>query len=229
MKQNEQSEAGHKRFLFVKKRLKRAAALAGILIISLSLSGCKNFVETDVGAETKITEKVKDTETTSLINPEFHYITDWSIDELVKNIEMNGISYSMPLTVEDLGEKYSIEEYEDYDNCFFLNYCDDEYALIDIYNDNESDIKKNRIRTINVSYDVDFKIGGISFGDEKDDILKKYGEPSLSSPQERVLTYVFEGETEEQNNVLVLTFSKNEKLDGISVGYNKYRGDNQNE
>lgn len=57
MKQNEQSEAGHKHLWLAKKRLKRAAALAGILIIALSLSGCEKFVETDVGAETKITNQ----------------------------------------------------------------------------------------------------------------------------------------------------------------------------
>ncbi len=49
MKQNEQSETDHKRFLFVKKQL---LPIVGILIISLSLSGCEKLVETDVGAET---------------------------------------------------------------------------------------------------------------------------------------------------------------------------------
>lgn len=157
----------------------------------------------------------------------FHYITDWSIDDIVQNIEMNGTSYSMPFTVGDLGENYSLEEIDRTPGGYFLNYCGDEdYALIDVYND-DTDIKKCRIRSITVNDNVDFKIDNLSFGVKKEKILEKYGEPSLAT-NKTVWTYVFEGETIDQNSALLFTFNKKGKLDGISIGYNKYRGDNEN-
>ena len=54
MKKNEKNKAIPKHLQLMKKRLKQSLALVGILIITLSLSGCEKFVETDVSAETKL-------------------------------------------------------------------------------------------------------------------------------------------------------------------------------
>ncbi|MDE5992660.1 MAG: hypothetical protein K2G87_06380 [Oscillospiraceae bacterium] len=214
----------------MKKRIKQSLALVGILIMSLSLSGCEKLVETDVSAETRSQTSYNGTQnaTDTANQSEFHYITDWSIDEVVQNIEMNGTSYSMPFTVGDLGENYSLEAIDRTPGGYFLNYCGDEhYALIDVYND-DTDIKKCRIRSITVNDNVDFKIDNLSFGVKREKILEKYGEPSLAT-NETVWTYVFEGETEDQNSVLLFTFNKKGKLDGISIGYNKYKEKIENE
>lgn len=248
MKKNEKNKAIPKRLRVMKKRLKQSLALVGILIVSLSLSGCEKFVENDVSAETRLqtsgtqsqtsynksqnVETIVETkveESTVTSKSEFHYITDWSIDEVVQNIEMNGTSYSMPFTVGDLGENYSLEATNRTAGGYFLNYCGDEnyYALVGIYDD-DTDIKKCRIRLITVNDNVDFKIDNLSFGVKREKILEKYGEPSLAT-NETVWTYVFEGETIDQNSALLFTFNKKGKLDGISIGYNKYRGDSENE
>ena len=247
MGQHEKIEDIPKRLRVMKKRLKQSLALVGILIVSLSLSGCEKFVETDVSAETLLqtsetqsqtsynksqnVETIAETkaeESTVTSKYEFHYITDWSIDKIVQNIEMNGTSYSMPFTVGDLGENYSLEEIDRTPGGYFLNYCSYEhYALIDVYND-DTDIKKCRIRSITVNDNVDFKIDNLSFGVKREKILEKYGEPSLAT-NETVWTYVFEGETIDQNSALLFTFNKKGELDGISIGYNKYRGDSENE
>ena len=231
-----------KRKCFIeRKRLKQALMLVGILLITLALPGCEKLVETDVSAETKLqtsqnksqyvetVTEAKSEESTTQNKSEFHYITDWSIDELVQNIEMNGVSYSMPFTVEDLGENYTIEENTSSDKGYFLNYRGDEdYALINVYND-DTDIQKCRIRTITVNDNVDFKIDSWGFGVKREKILEKYGEPSLISSKQIVCTYVFQGETDDQNSVLLFTFNKKGELDGISIGYNKYIGGIENE
>ncbi|MDE5575808.1 MAG: hypothetical protein K2J11_00270, partial [Oscillospiraceae bacterium] len=95
-----------------------------------------------------------------------------------------------------------------------------------VYND-DTDIKKCRIRSITVNDNVDFKIDNLSFGVKREKILEKYGEPSLAT-NETVWTYVFEGETIDQNSALLFTFNKKGKLDGISIGYNKYKEKTEN-
>ncbi len=126
MKQNEQSEADHKRFLFVKKRLKRAAALAGILIIALSLSGCKNFVETDVGAETKNTKQTV-SETTVPINTKQTFFTanfetdGWTFEDFVSDVEINGIKLSLPCSYDELSKNFELQKSK-----FYSEYYDEE-------------------------------------------------------------------------------------------------------
>lgn len=155
------------------------------------------------------------------VKKEPYYITEWSIDDLVTSVEMNGVKYSMPFTFNDLGEGYTIEKIND---CLFLYYHGENYALIEV-KDN-SDINNSEIihLTTDCTYsDKDFKIGDTSLGDELDDILKKYGEPSLKVTAETIsgIYYVFEGKTEEQSSGVGFTFTDG-KLDGISVTYNKY-------
>lgn len=203
----------------------RFTALLAAAVTVCCLSGCQ---QNDVSTEQENGVQANVTKSLEINENNFRYITDWSIDNLVQNIEMNGISYSMPFTVEDLGENYTIEENTSSDKGYFLNYRGDEdYALIDIYND-DTDIKKCRIRTITVNDNVDFKIGNLGFGVKREKILEKYGEPSLISSKQIVCTYVFQGETDDKNSVLLFTFNQKGELDGISVGYNKYSEDNDN-
>ncbi len=182
MKQNEQSENGHKRFLFVKKRLKRAAALAGILIISLSLSGCKNFVETDVGAGTKITNQTvcetinseSITEIKTIEPPE-----DGLTFDDINIIEINGKQVSLPFKVEELGEDYSIDkEVWTGGSENILKYNNNYIACIDIDEDKE-------ITSIKITDDemkqYKVKICNLDCQNNFGEIIKKLGEPYDSS------------------------------------------------
>ncbi len=153
MKQNEQSEADHKRFLFVKKRLKRAAALAGILIIALSLSGCENFVETDVGAETKITNQTVSETTIANYNEKKNLQTinykseykefpkGWSSERVLNMVSVDGYQLSFPCTIDDildLSDDFQIKDemyHSETQKLAFLYYKDTEIATIGYYND----------------------------------------------------------------------------------------------
>lgn len=207
---------------------KRFWAILAAACMIFSMVGCKQngtFAKQIIEESEQITtvseQTSEESEKINRVKKEPYYITEWSIDDLVKSVEINGVIYSMPFTFNDLGEGYTIEKIND---CLFLYYHGEDYALIEV-KDN-SDINNSEIINLTTYYsylDKDFKIGDTSLGDELDDVLEKYGEPSLKVTAETVLGiyYVFEGETESQNNVLGFTFT-NGKLGGISVIYNKY-------
>ena len=190
----------------MKKRLLSLFVAAAVLF---SLSSCKpneavQEIHTSEAAETKTTE--------------IHYITDWSIDELVQNIELNGKSYSMPFTVEDLGEEYTIGEkvsLSEGNYGYNLYYNDTEFALITTDKSN-TDVKKDNIISITVTdiEDIDFNVGDIEFGDTLNDIYSRYGKPSVESKNKVACSYLFG-----KNNITL--FFDNEKLNGISILYEK--------
>ncbi len=181
MKQNEQSKAGHKRFLFVKKRLKRAAALAGILITALSLSGCKNFVETDVGAETKFTKQAV-SETTSLTNQEEtkfvteFEITDWSPSDFC-TITCHNATVSIPCKFSDIDDKFDKKIVKSNEqNISKLDYVelylDDEYVGSLYFAEYDYDIENDFLSFASLET---FDIKGLNEHSSKKDVQKKLG------------------------------------------------------
>ncbi len=97
-----------------KRMVKWLLPIVGILIISLSLSGCKNFVETDVGAETKITKQTvcetinseNITEIKTIEPPE----DGWTLDGINQVLYMNGQQVKLPILFSSLGDEYEIRD-----------------------------------------------------------------------------------------------------------------------
>ena len=176
-----------------------------------SMVGCK---QNSIPVE----QTSKENEQVKTVKKEPYYITEWSIDDLVKSVEMNGVTYSMPFTFNDLGEGYTIEKINDE---LFLYYHGENYALIKV-KDN-SDIKNSEIISITISSEENFKLGDISNEDRLEDVLKKYGEPSLISSvgSFSLISYVFEGKKDKSNSSIGFTFKDN-KLNSIGIIYNKY-------
>lgn len=205
---------------------KRLLSLLAAAAITLSLSACKpsetaQETQTSETGESAVVETVASADANST---EIHYITDWSIDELVQNIELNGKSYSMPFTVEDLGEGYSIGEKVNLsgDNYGYnLFYNDVSIALISTDKAN-TNVKKDYIISITVTFieDIDFKIGDIEFGDTLNDIYSRYGKPSIESENKVACSYLFKNNNKLKDNVLTLIFD-NDVLSGISIQYYK--------
>ncbi len=199
----------------LKKKLSALLAVADVL---LSFSGCRsNDTEQDMlineaivnTTVSKTDQSASETAVPAEINSkDIHFITDWSIDELVQNIEMNGKNYSMPFTVEDLGEGYTIGEKVSLSGDTYgynLYYNDIYYALIK-FNSN------NIITSIAFSDNVNFKIGEFYSGNSKEKIINSYGIPSVEA-RDIIATYLFSNE----NSISV--FYENNKLESISINY----------
>ena len=198
-------------------------ALLAAACMVFGMSGCR-YSAIPVNQKTSETTSVTANETY------FNYITDWSIDEIVKNVEMNGVTYSMPFTLNDLGDKYSLElASADFDESgkfdhyvYSLNYCDAVYAGIDVFDQFVSDMDNYKITSITLMSDTDFKFGGIGPESTKADILERFGEPSVASSDYNMFMYMFYEEDDELHNIVVVAFENdNETLKGITIRYNK--------
>ncbi len=180
----------------------------------LVLGGCG---EAHLNDDIQTTSELDKNQLTSPISKEtsndINYITDWSLDELVQNIELNGKSYSMPFTVEDLGEGYSLGEKND--NGYDLYYNGNYYALIRVAH-YYWEIEKCDIICITFFDDPDlsdttpqFKLGEFCMGSERDNIISLYGDPTeFSEGSDR---YIFSDGRE-----ISVTY-KDEKLAGLFI------------
>lgn len=165
-----------------KQMVKGLLPIVGILIISLSLSGCKNLVETNVGTETKgITQadgEAADNESVTEIKTIEPPEDGLSFDD-VNIIEINGQQVSLPFKVEDLGEEYSIEkEIWNGGSEDILKYNNNYVACVDIDNNNiitSISILSEEMELFNV------KICGLNCRNNFEEIIKDLGKPYKSS------------------------------------------------
>ncbi|MBQ3161168.1 MAG: hypothetical protein IJC04_03480 [Oscillospiraceae bacterium] len=182
--------------------MKRILAAMLAVVVVCGFGGCK--------ADEKQTEIVSETSST-----EIQYITDWSIDELLQEFELNGKTYSMPLTIGDLGEGYSIGDKASLreDNYgYYLRYNDEHFALITV-DDSDTDINKWQIKSFSLS-GKKYKFGDLFYKNKRTNVIDKYGFPSFSTEHGDTIldNYIFE------NNDSFTIHYKNNKIYGIVIG-----------
>lgn len=188
------NETEPKRFLS-KKRLKQALMLVSILLMSLVLSGCENFVETDVNAETKsIIQTVSETTNTANI-AEIKTIEPpedgWTWERLSEVVYINGIKYDYPITLGALTETYTYDKNIVYnDNAGTILYYNNIYAFgAGIEYDNIGDIDENSkivSAIFNILEDESqinsselIWINGIRLGDSYEKMIVNLGTPDI--------------------------------------------------
>ena len=221
------SEIDPKRFLS-KKRLKQALMLVVILLISLSLSGCENFVETDVSAETKSTKQTisettaPDNQDETIFVTDFD-ITDWTMEDLISDIKIYGKQISLPCNVSDLGKDYSLSDVY----CYIqssnqtgseLYYKNKYVAAVYFYGNNEDLINKNIVKLYLGGFNrelPDFEIMGITSNSTLEDVKKILGDSNIINAHENQLRYMFEDQ-----NQLFINFDSNGKMNAFFITNN---------
>ncbi len=221
------SEIDPKRFLS-KKRLKQALMLVVILLISLSLSGCENFVETDASAETKSTKQTisettaPDNQDETIFVTDFE-ITDWTMEDLISDIKIYGKQISLPCNVSDLGKDYSLSDVY----CYIqssnqtgseLYYKNKYVAAVYFYGNNEDLINKNIVKLYLGGFNrelPDFEIMGITSNSTLEDVKKILGDSNIINAHENQLRYMFEDQ-----NQLFINFDSNGKMNAFFITNN---------
>lgn len=236
-----QHESIFKDMRFMKKQLKRTAALAVILIAILSLSGCEKLSETYADAETQSTEQTvgealafgNQEEPGSAIDFE---ITDWTMEDLVTDMEVEGYKFSLPCTVSDISKKCEvkytafIEESQVTGGSLYLG---QKYIAL-IYFDGNVD---KEISTSNIcrffmgEYGQDFNDGfvksvelpkfnimGITNESSRDDLINILGNPNMRAGEsDRHFQYGFS-----ENEFIIIDFDKEnpDKIERFFIIYN---------
>lgn len=219
MKRHEKIKAVPERLQSMKKRIKQSLALVGILIMSLSLSGCEKLVETDVSAETRSQTSYSKSENTT---PQSSSISEtdvllpegWTMDDLRNLLVINGKTLTLPTTLNkimELDDKFSYEvEYIDekspyyngkqkgfyvdilYDNelMFMTTFPSDENNVNKILDKNIYHASFGKINCIETDIDVNTSCG-LNFDSSNEDIINTFGEPNKYDLQQSNRSYEF--------------------------------------
>lgn len=128
-------------------------------------------------------------------------ITELFITKILPVLQINGVGYEAPLTLEKLGADFDIAEdsisYEDENNilCAFL--CLNEEQVGVVYLDNSDSDENNRHKEIvhinsnstflkDITAEFDISFGGISIGSPEDTIISELGTPySISCNEDK--------------------------------------------
>ena len=76
---------------------RKIISMFAVLAVAVSMVGCAEQIYADVPVEDtgeNISVVSQITDTTETNSTEIQYVTDWSIDEIIHNFELNGVSYS---------------------------------------------------------------------------------------------------------------------------------------
>lgn len=173
---------------------KRLLLIVGTLIISLSLSGCKKFVETDV-SETTNSESITEMKTIDLP------ADGWTLEQLNEVMFLNGKSFKLPCNIEDINSDFEIQNnypYSSGENVFFDVLYDGKFAFIVecVQEENETIINGILIPSLGYEADIEksnlFCINGFKLTDSLSTLLKSLGEPF--SRNETRITYLIDDE-----------------------------------
>lgn len=181
---------------FEQKRPKRALMLVVMMLITLALSGCENFVETDVSAETKsIIQTVSETTNTANIAviktiepPE----DGWTWEQLSDVIYINNKKIESDITYQFLEDMFTFDNLTYYKKMStasaFLNY-NGKYAfsVAFYYNApkkiNNKSIVKNltfsaKMNVSDIPNEELISINGIGLGSSYEDMILQLGFPT---------------------------------------------------
>lgn len=181
---------------FEQKRPKRALMLVVMMLITLALSGCENFVETDVSAETKsIIQTVSETtnnaniaEIKTIEPPE----DGWTWEQLSDVIYINNKKIESDITYQFLEDMFTFENLTYYKKMStasaFLNY-NDKYAFsVAFYYNAPQKINKNSIvknlvfsakmNASDIPNEKLISINGIGLGNNYEDMILQLGFPT---------------------------------------------------
>ena len=209
--------------------MKKRIIITCALCVALSMTACgtdktvaSNTDATDVTTTTMLettTSSVGESSKTSAEN------YSWTMEELSKKIVLNGKQISLPCTLNDLGDDYSFsekitkEKYED--GLSFLNaellYKGETCALIDFLPPlDNTGYEKATIFNILGPYDskFDFSVGDFKVGATKDNLIKKYGEPTKKSPEGVINVYFFS-----KRQSVIASYDKNNVLKETVITY----------
>lgn len=162
-----------------------------VMCVTLSLSGCKKLVETDVSAETKSVKQTVSETTNSENNTEINKIEspgDGLTFDDVNIIEINGQQVSLPFTVDELGEEYLIGEEYGFNEIYTALYYKDEFIAF-INTESEKGITSISFPSESLEQNM-IKIYNISSNDSFEKIIDTMGIPDIQT--EIALLYKFD-------------------------------------
>jgi len=210
--------------------MKKHLAIILALCLALSMTACvtDKTVASNTDATEVTTTTILETTTSSVGESSEASVKSnysWTMEELSKKIVLNGKQISLPCTLNDLGDDYSFsekitkEKFEDglsYLSADLL-YKGEICAFVDFLPPlDNTGYEKATIFNILGPYDskFDFSVEDFKVGATKDNLIKKYGEPTKKSPEGVTNVYFFS-----KRQAIIAFYDKNNVLEEIGISY----------
>ena len=160
-------------------------------------AGCTNDFDNQESESVSAVQATAEEETTAVSEtlveeeqraPKYE-ITDWTMDDIVKNIVIDGKAISLPCTIEDLGDVFSTmsPSYSDANDVHQWNaglYYNDTFvgSVTVMCDSDEVDLSTDLISFLTLfPSEYDCQIGKINFNMTEDELLSKLDEPNIDS------------------------------------------------
>ena len=181
---------------------------------SMETEATSNIVE-ETSIETTAPESSEETQ----IETEYE-ITDWTMEELLSDVEINGVKLSLPCSYEELAEHFDLELdlsfYNEAYKKYYYGYAlrGDLYILTGYYSENETDNPSAEGMDdfyISCENGAKFRFGEIVSGvSTREDVEKILGKPNFNSTSPSGTWYKWIGLTS-----VLISYDKNNKVDCI--------------
>jgi|GEM_PF-1866615 len=199
-------------------------------VVACGFSGCKaDEKQTKIVSETSSTTASQTAQTSEITSPESseetqieteYEITDWTMEELLSDIEINGVKLSLPCSYEELAEHFDLELdlsfYNEAYKKYYYGYAfrGDLYILTGYYSENETDNPSGEGMDdfyISCENGAKFRFGEIVSGvSTREDVEKILGKPNFHSTSKFDTWYKWNG-----INAIAISYDKNNKVDCI--------------
>lgn len=163
----------------------------------LCLAGCQKNNDAQIGESVSVTQAAVDEKASAIVEtlaqdveqqrtPKYEII-DWKMDDIVKNIVIDGKAISLPCAIEDLGDVFSTmsPSYSDANDVHQWNaglYYNDTFvgSVTVMCDSDEVDLSTDLISFLTLfPSEYDCQIGKINFNMTEDELLSKLGEPNI--------------------------------------------------
>jgi hypothetical protein len=153
-----------------------------LLSLFIAIAVCFSFVSCTDKEPKKKSNKTK--ETTSVTDESLIGAPDYGetidLDELMTKITVDGVPISLPFTIEDLGEGWSLVETY---NAYKLMHNGEYVALVQTEQTDISDTNKIIFNTIGNTKMSGIDIYNFSYEDSGEELLKTFGNPTRFTPK----------------------------------------------
>ncbi|MBR4093330.1 MAG: hypothetical protein IKK32_05610 [Oscillospiraceae bacterium] len=202
----------------MKKRVQKSVSLFLVAIFSVGIfTACQK------------TPSQETIETTANSSSDLIYeITDWTMEDLITDMEICGQKISLPCSVADMENGFKLKDeptYIESDNftADSLYYEDSYVATVYVNGNIDKTIKDNNIALLFISDGMgenkngisEFNIMGITDKSSAEDVIKILGEPNVSEGT-RSYRYFFN-----DHEHIAILFDENDMIKAVSVYYNK--------
>lgn len=190
-----------------------ALLLAAVLLCGLT--GCSKNGTSSPGSSLGDSQNISSDSSIENFEPVPVPDGGWTAESLAKTIRINGMVLPNPVTVENLGKGYDVDE----THTLIYNRLQIAVIVFDNESANLDNCKKNiRAFALNTNAKMDVKafyVNGITLGSSAVEAIKAFGEP-LEKTSQNVWVYYENGKGVD-DNIMVLWFDDEDNISWISI------------